>query len=315
MSSTPALNRRSLAWAAILLATLAVAPLWLPSYPLVTLTRILVFALLAVSLDVLVGYTGLPSLGHGAYFGAGAYAAGWVAIHMTQSATLTLLVASASGAAAAAIAGSVAVRAQGVFFLMLTLALGEMAHQLAESWQEVTGGSNGLYGIPAVHLGTIVLLSARAVYWWVLSTFVSGVAVLGCVAASPFGETLRGIRDNEGRMRALGYRVYHYKLAAFILSGAFAGMAGGLLATHQRLVTPADGGLGTSTLALFAVIIGGEASLSGACLGAALVVLIRDSLGASLGGRGPLVLGVVFVAVVYLLPSGLAGALRPAWRR
>jgi branched-chain amino acid transport system permease protein len=306
--------RRRLILVAALAIALAAAPLFLAPYAVTTLTRILVFALLAVSLDLLVGFAGLPSLGHGAYFGAGAYAAGWVAIHATSSGPLTLLVAVAAGGLVAAIAGSVAVRARGVFFLMLTLAIAEIVEQLAESWQDVTGGSNGLYGIPAARLGGVALVGDQLLYWWVLAVFAVGFAVMRCIASSPLGDTLRGIRDNEPRMRALGYRVYHYKLAAFIIAGAVAGLAGGLLAAQQRLVTPDELGLVTSIPALLAVTIGGEGTLWGACFGAAVVVLIRDYLGSSLGGHGSLVLGLVFVATVYLLPGGLAHAVA-RWRR
>jgi branched-chain amino acid transport system permease protein len=292
---------------------LIVAPLLLSPYATTTLTRILVFALLAVSLDLLVGLVGLPSLGHGAYFGAGAYAAGWVAIHVTASVPVALVAAVAAGGAIAAAAGCVAVRARGIFFLMLTLAIGEIVHQLAESWYDVTGGSDGLYGVPAARLGESALYDID-LYWYVLAVFAAGLAAVFCLSASPLGRTWRGIRDNEARMRALGYRVYGYKLAAFVISGAVAGLAGGLLAAQQRLVTPGDLGLGTSILALLAVTIGGEGSLWGACLGAAVVVLIRDVLGSSLGGHGSLVLGVVFVIVVFALPGGAARALA-TWRR
>jgi branched-chain amino acid transport system permease protein len=302
-------SRRTILFAALLMV-MAAAPLLLEPYAVTTLSRVLIFALLAVSLDLLVGVTGLPSLGHGAYFGAGAYAAGWCALHASTSAPVTLLVAVASGAAVAAAAGCVAVRARGVFFIMLTLAIGEIVEQLAESWEGVTGGSNGLYGIPAARLGETALAGADPVYWYVLAIFAAGFVAVRAIAASPLGDSLRGIRDNEARMRALGYPVYFYKLAAFVIAGAVAGLAGGLLAAQQRLVTPHDLGLGTSIPVLLAVIIGGEGSLWGPCFGAAAVILIRDHLGASLGGHGSLVLGLVFVAVVFLLPGGVARALR-----
>jgi len=298
-------GRRRLALVMVL-AALVVAPLVLGTYGSVTLARMLVFALFAASLDLLVGVTGLPSLGHGAYFGAGAYAAGWVAIHVTRSAPATLAAAAAVSALVALVAGSVAVRARGVFFLMLTLAIGEIVEQLAQSWRSVTGGSDGLYGIPATQLAGVALTDAVWFTWYVLGVFVIGIAVIFSLLRAPFGATLRGIRDNEARMRALGYRTYHYKLAVFVIAGALAGLAGGLLAAQQRLVTPGDLGMASSVPALLAVIIGGEATLWGPCLGAAIVVALRDVLGPSLGGHGSLVLGLVFVAVVFLLPGGLA---------
>ncbi|GAA0934218.1 branched-chain amino acid ABC transporter permease [Virgisporangium aurantiacum] len=286
---------------------LAAAPFFLAPYATTTLTRMLVFALLAASLDLLVGFTGLPSLGHAAYFGAGASAAGWVAIHLTPAAPVPLLAAVVAGALAAAAAGSVAVRTSGVYFLMLTLALAEVIQQVAESWEPVTGGSNGLYGIPAVRIGSQALTNVGYLHWYVLACCLLGVAVLWSLVASPFGATLRGIRDNEPRMRSIGYDPARYKYAAFVAAGAVAGLAGGLLAAQQRLVTPADLGFTTSALALLAVVIGGSGTLWGPCVGAALVILVRDSLGSSLDGHGPLVLGLVFIAVVFAMPRGVAG--------
>ncbi len=304
------LSWRESAAAGVAAAVLLAAPFFLAPYATTTLTRMLVFGLLAASLDLLVGTVGLPSLGHAAYFGVGAYAAGWISLHGTSAAPLGLLVAAALGAVVAAAAGVVAVRASGVFFLMLTLALAEIVQQLAESWEPVTGGSNGMYGIPATRLGGTPLTNVAVTYWYVLGWFVFGLLILWALSASPFGATLRGIRDNEPRMRALGYRPARYKLAAFVCAGAVAGLAGGLLATQQRLVTPADLGFTTSALALLAVVIGGAGTIWGPCLGAALVILIRDTFGPSLGGHGPLVLGLVFIAVVYALPGGLDGVRR-----
>lgn len=290
----------------IVLLVLAAAPLVLGTYGATTMARMLAFALLAASADLLVGTTGLPTLGHGAYFGTGAYAAGWTALHVTASAPVTLAAAAAASAVVAAVAGSVAVRARGVYFLMLTLAIGEIVEQLAQSWHSVTGGSDGLYGIPAIRLAGAPLTSAAAYAWYALGVFVAGMAVLRAIARAPLGATLRGIRDNEARMRALGYRTYHYKLAAFAIAGSLAGVAGAVFAGQQRLVSPADLGFTASAPVLLAVIIGGEATAWGPCLGAAIVVALRDVLGPGLGGHGALVLGAVFVVVVFAMPGGLA---------
>jgi branched-chain amino acid transport system permease protein len=286
---SPAARWRRLAVVAVI-AALAAAPLVVDTYAATMLSRILVFALLAASLDLLVGITGLPSLGHGAYFGAGAYAAGWVAVHVTRSALVAVVAAVAAGALVAVVAGSLVVRARGVFFLMLTLAIGEIVEELAQSWHSVTGGSDGLYGIPTVQLAGIALTDVRWFSWYVLAVFIAGMAVLRCIVGSPLGATLRGIRDNEPRMRALGYRTYHYKLAVFVIAGALAGLSGALLAAQQRLVTPADAGFATSVSVLLA----------------AVVVILRDVLGPSLGGHGSLVLGAAFVVTVFAWPGGLA---------
>lgn len=298
---------RGMLFAVAAALALAVAPLFLAPYATTTLTRMLVFGLLAASLALLVGVTGLPSLGHAAYFGVGAYAAGWFAKNVSAAAPLSLIVAALGGGVAAAATGWVAVRARGVFFLVLTLAIGEIVHQAADRWESVTGGSNGLYGIPATSVGGEPVSNVGLLYWFVLLAFGLGFVVLWLVSRSPYGTALRGIHDNEPRMRALGYPTSLYKYAVFVIAGTVAGLAGGLLAAQQRLVTPEDLGFTTAALALLAVIIGGAGSLWGACLGAALVIAVRDSLGPTLDGHGPLVLGLLFILVVYLMPRGIAG--------
>jgi len=298
------------------LILLAAVPLFVAPFQTSMLGRMLIFALLAVSLDLLVGVTGLPSLGHAAYFGVGAYTAGLVAKYWTASAPVPLLAAVGVAAFAAAATGWLAVRSHGVFFLMLTLAIGELIQQLAESWSGVTGGDNGLSGIPAVEVAGQPLTLVGYVYWYVLVFAVLGFAVIWAVSRSPFGAGLRGIRDNEPRMRSLGYSPFRYKLAGFVIAGAVAGLAGGLLASQQfALVTPADLGFTTSALALLAVAVGGAGSLWGPAIGAALVVLIRDVYGPDLDGHGTLVLGAVFIVAVYLLRNGIAGLATTRFRR
>ncbi|MGH2945136.1 MAG: branched-chain amino acid ABC transporter permease [Solirubrobacteraceae bacterium] len=309
-------NRRELSLHGAALALLAAAPFMLGPGYLSTLGRILFFALLAASLALLVGFVGLPSLGHAAYFGIGAYAAGLIGIHVTASAPVQLAVAVLVAAAVAVPTGWLAIRSHGIYFLMLTLAIGEIVFLFAERSENVTGGSNGLFGIPASEvLPGAPVTDPAPLYWYVLAVFAVGYAVLWAATRSPFGLALRGIRDNEDRMRALGYATRRYKLAAFCLAGAVAGLAGALLAAHSRFVTPTDASFGTSVVALVAVIIGGAGSLWGACLGAAIVIIVRDEIGSSLGGHGPLVLGAVFILAVYLLPGGIAGLLGRLGRR
>jgi branched-chain amino acid transport system permease protein len=297
-------------------ALLTLAPFALDPASLNTLGRIVYFALLAASLDLLVGITGLPSLAHAGFFAVGAYAAGLVAKDVSALAVVVLPAGVVAAGLAAALTGGLTVRSRGIFFLMLTLAVGEIIFLLAESAKDVTGGSNGLFGIPVVELvpGGDALIEPAPRYWFVLVVFLVGFGVLWQVSRSPFGLTLRGIHDNEERMRALGYATYTYKFGAFCIAGAVAGLAGALLAIHQQGVTPADASFGTAVVALVSVIIGGSGSLWGPCLGAAIVVLVRDQIGPSLGGHGPLLLGLVFVAAVYLLPGGIAGAVG-RWRR
>lgn len=302
---------------AVMLAVLAALPLLLPAFQVSTATRILAFALLAISVDLLTGVTGLPTLGQAAYFGVGAYAAALVGIHITANGPTQLLVATAAGMLAAAVTGWVAVRTRGTVFLMLTLAIGELVHQVADGWSFV-GASNGLSGIPALRIlpGGGPVSSAAFIYWYVLVVFVLGYLVIRAVVASPFGRTLRGIRDNEPRMRAIGYRPAVAKFAAYCLAGAVAGAAGSLWVAQTRFVSPGDLGFEVAVLALFSVVIGGMGSLWGPCVGAAIVLLTRDVLSSYVGGRGSLLLGIMFIAVVYLLPTGVAGlSRRLGWSR
>lgn len=301
----------------VLVVVLAAMPPFVAPFTANTLSRILIFALFAVSLDLLVGITGLPSLGHAAYFGIGAYTAGLVSLHWTSEAPVPVLLAAGAGAVAAAATGWLCVRSGGVYFLMLTLAIGELVNQLATRLSSVTGGSNGLFGIPSTRVGGEPLMLAGLVYWYVLGFALLGFLGLWLVAHSPFGGVLRGIRDNEPRMRSLGYSPFRYKFAAFILAGGFAGLAGGLFAGLLRNVNPSDAGFTTSALMLLAVVLGGAGTLWGPILGAAVVVLVRDTFGPQLGGHGPLLLGVVFVVAVYVLPRGFAGlaGLLTRWQR
>jgi branched-chain amino acid transport system permease protein len=291
------------------LGLLAAVPLLVSSNVADMLTRVLAFALLALGLDLLAGIGGLPSLGQAAPFGVGAYAAALLAKHVTTVAPLQLLAATAAGAALSAAVGWLLVRSRGTYFLMLTLAVGEIVHELADRWEGVTGGTNGLAGIPAITVvpGAAPVRLAGVRYWYVLTAVLVCGAALVMVSRSAFGRTLRGVRDNEERMRSLGYRTFLPKYAVFCIAGAAAGAAGALWVAQARFVSPADLGFEVSAMALLAVVIGGRGSLWGAALGAAVVVLVREELSPQLGGRGPLVLGLVFVAAVYLLPRGFAG--------
>jgi branched-chain amino acid transport system permease protein len=289
---------------------LVAAPLFLGPYPVTTMTRILAFAVLVLSVHLLTGVTGLPSLGQAAYFGAGGYTAVLVGLHVTSDALVQLIAGMAASLVVAAATGWITVRARGIVFLMLTLAIGESVHQVAETWSAV-GSSNGLAGMPPVSvLGGPPMLVAGYVYWWVLGAAAAVFTVVALVVRSPYGRTLRGIRDNEPRMRALGYRPALARFGVFCLAGTVAGAGGALWAAQARFFSPGDLSFEVATLALLSVVIGGSGSLWGPCVGAAAVLLIRDQFSSSIGGHGPLLLGLLFVAAVYLLPQGLTGVTR-----
>lgn len=290
---------------------LVALPFGASAYTAGVVGRVLAFGVFVASLDFLVGIAGLPSLGHAAFFGTGAYAAAIVARDVTAVGPAQLAVAATVGAVAAGVTGVVTIRSRGTYFLMLTLAIGELARQLADSWTSLTGGTNGLAGVPALQLvpGGEPVEIAGHIYWYVLTVTAIAYGLLAAVRASPFGQAVKGVRDNEGRLRALGYSVTGLKLAAMVVAGGFAGAAGSLWVTQFRFVSPADVGFTTSAVALLCVIIGGRGSLWGAFAATAVVIVVRDELGTVIGGRGPLVLGLTFIAVVYLLPRGVPGLL------
>jgi branched-chain amino acid transport system permease protein len=310
--STPGLAAR-----VAVIALLACAPLLLDNYRTFLLTEILAFGLFAASLDLLIGFSGLASLGHGGYFGVGGYAAGLLAMHATSNVFAQLTVAAGVAAGVALVTGIFAVRSRGVYFLMLTLAFGQLLWVLALNWTSLTGGSNGIYGLPVPTIGGASkwLLATDHFYWYALVAFFVGYLVLRAIVGSPFGRALAGIRENETRMRSLGYNVPLYKLGVFAIAGGIAGYAGALACQQARYFSPDAMSFEVSAVAVVAIVIGGQRSLLGAALGAALYYVLRDQLSDQLSGHWELPLGAVFVLVVYLLPTGIVGGGRWLRRR
>lgn len=297
----------------LLLLLLAALPLFLAPYPIGLAGRILAFALLVVSVDLLTGVTGMPTLGQVAYFGAGAYTAGLVGIHFSDNGFVQLAAGVGVAAVLALVTGAVAVRTSGIVFLMVTLAIGELVHKVADSLTLV-GASNGLAGIPAITVlpGGEPLLLAGFVYWWVLGVFLVGLLVAYLVVKSPLGRSMRGVRDGEKRLHAIGQQTYPVKLAAYVVAGALAGAAGTAWVAQTRFFSPGDLGFDVAAFALLSVVLGGAGTLWGPAIGAAVVVLVRDWLSTYVDGKGALMLGILFVIAVYTLPRGIAGA---RWKR
>lgn len=287
---------------------LAVAPYWADAYSLDVLTLGLTYGLMAMALGLLLGFTGLPSLGHAAFLGMGSYAAGLLAVHTTDNALVGLLLAAVVGAAAAAVVGALSLRTHGIFFLMLTLAFAQIVHQIAIR-SSFTGGDNGL-SVPAAQ---IPLLSATGmprvvvIYWYVLIVVAAGYVLLKLLVRSPLGEALVGVRDNPKRMAAIGYSVVSIRMRAVVLSGALTAIGGALLVQKDMLVAPTAVAPGTSVLLLVMVLVGGARSVTGALIGAVALIALRSFTSTWLGEAWLLVEGALFVAVVYFMPSGLAG--------
>ncbi len=287
----------------------AVAPL-LSAYPLTLLTQAAIVAVLAMSLDVLLGYTGLPSLGHAAYFGVAAYAVGILTTDYQRGFLVCLLVGLVLATLTAAVFGLLAIRATGTYFLMITLALGMVVWGLAFRWVSMTKGDNGIAGVPRPDLGLPWNLTAPLpFFYFVLAAALVAWALLGLLVRSPFGLTLMGIRESESRMRALGYNVWLHKYLAFVLSGAFAGFAGVFWAYYNGFVSPVDVQLVTSVETLLMVALGGPGTLAGPALGAALIVFLKNFVSVYTK-RWLLILGAVYIGVILFAPRGVLGAFR-----
>jgi branched-chain amino acid transport system permease protein len=310
--SRPALARAAIVAAAWL--ALATFPEWSQfwessRFATGIIRQILIFAIFASSLDLLVGYAGLPSLGHAAFFGGGAYAAAIAAQRLGTDELVVSLGAGILGAALLALAvGFLAVRAVGIFFLMLTLALAQMVFAIAFQATDLTGGSNGFSAVHRPVLFGIDFNAAGNLYLLVCVTFLLVLLLLWRITTSSYGRALVGVRENERRMRALGYDTRTLKLSAFVLAGAIAGVAGALSSYEFRFVSPNDVALSTSVTGFVMVLIGGAGTLFGPVLGAAVVLLIERVLPSQVPAQT--VLGIVFILFVVFARQGIAGALR-----
>jgi branched-chain amino acid transport system permease protein len=303
--------RRLLAGLALVAACLA--PLHF--YP-VLLTQILCFALFASAYNLLFGFAGILSFGHAAFFGSGAYVAAMLMKLVGAPAPLAVLAGGAAGGALAAVIGSLAIRRHGVYLAMITLALAEIVYFVALQ-APFTGGEDGLQGVPSgTLLGVVDLDNPLAMYYFVLAIYVLGLAVLHRAVRSPFGQVLRAIREDEARAISLGYRVAHYKLLAFVLSGTFSGIAGAAKTLAFHFAALGDIDWHVSGEVILMTLLGGAGTLMGPTVGAALVVTLSDWL-ADLGEGVTFIQGAVFVACVLLFRRGIVGELLPAlsgWR-
>ncbi len=299
-------RRRLLIIIAALLAVLVLTP-FSGSYVIVLVTHALIFAILAMSLDILLGYTGLPSLGQAAYLGMGAYLTAILAARfqfgLDGTFWVVVVLGMLIGAATAALFGLFAIQASGVYFLMITLALGMCVWGLAYRWNSLTGGDNGIVLPPRPAFG-IELANDVTYFYLVFSLFAVSLVMMTILVRSPFGRSLVGIRENELRMRILGYNTWLHKYIAFIIAGGFGGLAGVLWAHAHGLVSPEDVVLATSVDALLMVVLGGPGTLVGGAIGAGIVVFLREYL-STLVPWWQYVLGGVYVLTILYLPGGL----------
>lgn len=302
---------------AVSIAVLIILPLFLSSYLQDILTKVLIFAIFAMSLNLLYGYTGLWSLGHAAYFGVAGYTIGILMMHYgIESFWLAAPVGILMATALAAFFGIIALRVSKVYFVFITLALGELLSSVAMKWRALTGGENGLAGLSYPNLGLPWFnMNSTYFYYLVFIVLVICYFLLYKIIKSPFGYALQGIRENESRMRCLGYNVWLHKYIAFIIGGLFAGVAGVLFAYYSGILVPAYLGMNTSLYAMLIIIIGSTNVIFGPIVGTVVVVFLQYIASIYAPERWPLILGGVFILSVMSLRQGIGIYLLKFWNK
>jgi branched-chain amino acid transport system permease protein len=300
----------------VVIAVLIVAPLVLPEFWRRFLTEILIWGLLAMSSDLLIGYTGMISFGHSAFFGLGMYGAAGALIAVSPPNLWLAILAGLAGAASAALfVAFFSIRLRDIYFAITTLIFSQIFYVIIFTWTKVTGGENGLI-FSRPHLSIPFLYDARfnstTMHWFVLAVVTASYLILRRITQSPFGMVLQSIRENEARTRAIGYAVERYKMMSVMLSGLFAGLAGVLYAVQNQFVAPNFVYFLTSGDTVMYNVIGGIGTLVGPIVGAGFFQLARQLLSQVFGDQFPYLipLGIVFIAMIIFLPQGILGFAR-----
>ncbi|HYS86843.1 MAG TPA: branched-chain amino acid ABC transporter permease, partial [Bradyrhizobium sp.] len=297
----------------VVMALLIVAPLVLPEYWRRFLTEILIWGLLAMSSDILIGYTGMVSFGHSAFFGLGMYgAAAALLIVSPPNLWLAILFGLGGAAGAALFVAYFSTRLRDIYFAITTLIFSQIFYVIIFTWTEVTGGENGLifsrphFTIPFLY---DTRFSTATLHWFVLSVVAGSYVLLRRIMQSPFGMVLQSIRENEARTRAIGYPVERYKIVAVMLSGLFAGLAGVLYAVQNQFAAAEFVFFTTSGDTVIFNVMGGIGTLVGPIVGAGFFQLLRELLSRIFGDQFPYLipLGVIFIVMIIFLPQGLLG--------
>jgi branched-chain amino acid transport system permease protein len=275
-------------------------------------TEVVIWALFALGFNILLGYTGLPSFGHGAFFGVGAYAAGIFFLRVYKGIWLPLVLSLVIAGVLAALVGLLVAKKKGIYFALITIAISQVFYFIAFRWEELTGGETGLSGIDRVSIGLPGLFSIRLstpinYYYFVLVIFILCTLLIWRIVHSPFGRVLQAIRENEVRAKYLGYNTTAYKWGAFTISGLFAGLAGGL---YTLLINSAFAFVldwtQSGNVVMMTLLGGGTVNFFGPILGTAIFIVSRDLLSAY-WESWMLIYGLIFVFVILFIPSGILG--------
>jgi len=278
-----------------------------PEYITILLTRSLIFSIAALSLNILVGYTGLGHIGYAAFFAIGGYATAILAVKVHAPMIVTLPVAIALAAAAAAIAALLLLRASGLYFLIISLAIAMCIWGLIYRWVSLTGGDNGITGIPRAGMGIPWdVSSTKDFYYFILIFFLTCLCLIVLTMKSPYGKTLLGIRDSEPRMRVLGFNVWFHKYLILVITGGLAGLAGNLYAYYNTFIAPNVADLGNCMDFVLMVIIGGPGTILGPIIGSIVVVFLKE-LVSVYTSRWLIFLGVAYILTAVYAPEGIVG--------
>ncbi|MDP2804144.1 MAG: branched-chain amino acid ABC transporter permease [Phreatobacter sp.] len=273
------------------------------------LMKVLCFALFACAFNLMLGYGGLLSFGHAAYFGFAAYVAAYTAKHWGLTPEVSILLGTGSGAVLGLAFGALAIRRQGIYFAMITLALAQMVYFFSLQAPRFTGGEDGIQAVPRNALfGVLPLGNDTTTYYLVAVIFFVGVLLIYRIIHSPFGQVLKAIRDNEARAVSLGYRVNQYKLAVFVLSASLAGLAGATKAIAVQLASLTDVHWSMSGEVVLMTLVGGMGTVFGPIVGAAVIISMQNFL-AGLGAWVTVVQGVIFVICVLVFREGIVGVI------
>jgi branched-chain amino acid transport system permease protein len=302
------------AWLALLVVLLAVFPLVAGEFYINLGSQILVAAIFAASLNLLVGYGGLPSLGHAAWLGLSAYISAWLFLKLGLGHWATAPLALLATTLIACLFGLIALRATGLGFLMLTLALSQVLWGTAYRWVAVTDGDNGLRGLTRPAPFGINLDDSSAFYYFTLIVTAFSIWMIARFVSSPFGAALRGTRDQPRRMSALGHNVWLVRWITFVYAGFWGAVSGLLFVYYNKYIHPSSLSLTTSAEAILSVIAGGSGTLGGPIIGAAIVVLLKNYVSAYIE-RWNMLLGFVFVVIVVFMPDGIVPGVRRWWAR
>ena len=293
----------------VALAALALIAPFLGLYP-VYLMKLLCFAMFACAFNLLLGFTKMLSFGHAAYFGSAAYATGWLVTVQGWGTIPGILGGVAVALLLGLVIGAIAVRRQGIYFAMITLALAQLVFFVCLQ-ADFTGGENGLQGIPRGSLfGFIGLGNDRVMYYFVLAVFVAVFVLIRRIVHSPFGQVLKAIRANEPRAVSLGYKVDRYKLMAFVLSASLSGLAGSLKALVLGFVTLSDVSQTNSGEVILMTLLGGSGTFLGPVIGANIVVTLQEYLSEVVGAWVSVIIGAIFVVCVLVFRRGFVGEIQ-----